>query len=233
MYSYMYIYIYIHTYIYMCVCVCVCVCIYIYIYIYIYIQRERGRRYRYRSGQVVEQLEAEFQAGVPTREWRSAQPPPTKRRLGLYKICFYFEAFVHDSTILAFPAPTCIAHPGVIPFHDYWSVYDTPSDLPCVCHTPCNIGDNNIVQRPSGGTVPLAPHRSAPHAQINHLDHIQRDRQIDRQSQIYLSIYPHRSALHTQVNHLVPIYRDRQIDRRRQIYLSIYIYIFIYLNVYI
>ena len=45
---------------------------------------------------------------------------------GLYKISFYFEAFVHESTILSFPAPTCIAHPGAILLHDYWAVYDPP-----------------------------------------------------------------------------------------------------------
>jgi len=65
--------------------------------------------------------------------------------LGLYKIGFYFEAFVYESTILSFPAPTCIVYPGAILLHDYWAVYDLPSDLLFVCHTPYNIGDGNIV----------------------------------------------------------------------------------------
>jgi len=28
---------------------------------------------------------------------------------------------------------------------EYWTVYDSPSDLPFVCNTPYNIGNNNIV----------------------------------------------------------------------------------------
>ena len=35
---------------------------------------------------------------------------------------------------------TCIAHPGAILIHSYWGVYDSVSDLPCVCHTHYNIG---------------------------------------------------------------------------------------------
>jgi len=66
----------------------------------------------------------------------------------LYKILFYFEAVVHESTILSPPPPTCIAHPGAILLHDYWAVYDFPSGLPFVCYTPNNIGNNNIVYRP-------------------------------------------------------------------------------------
>ena len=49
---------------------------------------------------------------------RPKDPPP----LGLYNILFYFEASVHESTILSFPAPTCIAHPGAVLLHDYWAV---------------------------------------------------------------------------------------------------------------
>jgi len=43
------------------------------------------------------------------------------------------------------PPPTCIAHPGAILLHDYWAVYDSPSDLPFVRYTPYNISNNNIV----------------------------------------------------------------------------------------
>ena len=56
---------------------------------------------------------------------------------------------MHESTILSFPSPTCIAHPSAILLHDYPAVYDSPSDLPFVCYTPYNIGNNNIVYRPS------------------------------------------------------------------------------------
>jgi len=67
--------------------------------------------------------------------------------LSLYKMFVYFEAVASESesTILWFPPPTCIAHPGGIPLHDSWTVYDSPSDLPCVCYIPYNTGNNNIV----------------------------------------------------------------------------------------
>jgi len=43
---------------------------------------------------------------------------------------------VHESTIVSFPPPTCIAHPGAILSHEYWTVYDSPSDLPlCMLYT--------------------------------------------------------------------------------------------------
>ena len=67
-------------------------------------------------------------------------------QIGLYKIFFHFEAFVHESTIFSPPAATSIPHTDAILLHDYWTVYDPPpSDLPFVCHTPYNIGNNNIV----------------------------------------------------------------------------------------
>jgi len=70
---------------------------------------------------------------------------PYSVQLGLYKIFVYFEAVVHESSILSFPPPTCIVHPGGIRFHDYWTVYDFPSALPFVCCTPYNIVNSNIV----------------------------------------------------------------------------------------
>ena len=60
-------------------------------------------------------------------------------------IFVYFKACVHERIILFLPLPICIARPGAILLHDYWSVYDTPSDLPFVCHTPYNNGNNKIV----------------------------------------------------------------------------------------
>jgi len=64
---------------------------------------------------------------------------------GLYKILFYFEAAVHESTLLSFPPPTYIAHPGAILLHDYWAVYDFLSGLPFVCYTPNDVGNANIM----------------------------------------------------------------------------------------
>jgi len=80
---------------------------------------------------------------IRQREVRHSTPP-----LGLHKMFVYFEAVLHESTIFSFPPPTCttcIAHPGAILLHDEWKVYDSPSDLPFVCYTPYNIGNNNIV----------------------------------------------------------------------------------------
>ena len=64
---------------------------------------------------------------------------------GLYKIVFSCETVVHESTMRSFSTPTCIAHPGAILLHDYWAVYDSPSELSFVCYAPYNIGYTNIV----------------------------------------------------------------------------------------
>ena len=42
--------------------------------------------------------------------------------LGLYKILVYFGAIVHESTILSFPTPTCMARPDAILLHDYYII---------------------------------------------------------------------------------------------------------------
>ena len=36
---------------------------------------------------------------------------------------------MHESTICSSPPPTCIAHPGAIQLHNYWAVFDSPSEL--------------------------------------------------------------------------------------------------------
>jgi len=77
----------------------------------------------------------------PTEERRSAGG----ETLGLYKIFVYFEAVLHESTIFSFSPPTYNAHPGAILLHDYWTVYDSPSDLPFVFYTPYKTGNKNIV----------------------------------------------------------------------------------------
>jgi len=71
--------------------------------------------------------------------------PSQTMRLGLYKILFYFGAIVQESTILLFPPPICMAHPSVILLHDFNTIYDSLSDLPCVCYTPYKIRNNNIL----------------------------------------------------------------------------------------
>ena len=64
---------------------------------------------------------------------------------GLYRIVFYFEAFVHESIILVLPPPTCTARTIAIRLHVYSAVCDAPPPPTCVCHTPYNIGYGNIV----------------------------------------------------------------------------------------
>jgi len=53
---------------------------------------------------------------------------------------------VHESTILSCPPPTCIAHPGAMLLHDYWAVYDPPSDISFVYHTPYHMCHNYRVR---------------------------------------------------------------------------------------
>ena len=45
---------------------------------------------------------------------------------GIYKVLFYFEAFVHESIILLSPPPTCTARTIAILLHVYCAIYDAP-----------------------------------------------------------------------------------------------------------
>jgi len=47
---------------------------------------------------------------------------PVDRYIGLYKILFYFESFVHESIVLSFFRPACIGHTVAILSHDYWAI---------------------------------------------------------------------------------------------------------------
>jgi len=53
--------------------------------------------------------------------------------LGLYTRFVYLDADVHESTIRSLPRPPAFAHPSAILLHDYWAIYDFPSDLAFVC----------------------------------------------------------------------------------------------------
>ena len=81
---------------------------------------------------------------------RSIAPSVTRNRkvqlgFGLCKILFHFEAHVHESTILA-PPPGPLALPTLVQYLcTIGGVYDSPSELPCVCYTPYNTGNNNIM----------------------------------------------------------------------------------------
>jgi len=60
----------------------------------------------------------------------------TLPQVGLYKIFFYFESFVHESNLRSFLLPTCIAHTVAIRLHDYCAVYDPPPRPPfCMPYT--------------------------------------------------------------------------------------------------
>ena len=129
---------------------------YTYKYIYIYIRsasirrsswtRERRRR-RWRwatsspSWPPASATSASTRTRAPrapcyaTRVSRTATAWPIQDILLLRGFCARFNH-------LSFPAPTCIGHPDAILLHDYWAVYDPPSGLPCVCHTPYNIGNS-------------------------------------------------------------------------------------------
>ena len=47
-------------------------------------------------------------------------------RISRYKILFYFKAFVHESSILLSPPPTCTARTIAILLHAYCAIYDAP-----------------------------------------------------------------------------------------------------------
>jgi len=70
---------------------------------------------------------------------------PAAIAFGLYKILFYFDAFVYDSIIRSLPPPTCIARTIAIPLYVHCATYDAPPDPAFVCHTAYNIGNGNIV----------------------------------------------------------------------------------------
>jgi len=77
--------------------------------------------------------------GLEVKQYLVKAYPPQIRHLaqgtwslGLYNIFVYVEAVAHESAILSSPTPTCIAHPAAVLMHDYWTVEDSPSDLPCM-----------------------------------------------------------------------------------------------------
>jgi len=78
----------------------------------------------------------------PKRRSESEAP---KVRLSLHKILFHFKAVLRESSVLSLPSP----HLQRLP---YCNTSGRPlrnirpaTDPPCVCHTPYNLGDGNIV----------------------------------------------------------------------------------------
>ena len=68
-----------------------------------------------------------------------------RSHVGLDKILFYFEAFVHESIILLLPTPTCIARTIAMLLHVYCAIYAPPTEPPFVCHAQYHMGNGNLV----------------------------------------------------------------------------------------
>jgi len=75
------------------------------------------------------------------------------RLLDLAYIRYSFTCFVcvQESIIPLLPSPICITHTTAIQLRDLCAIHDLPPTLPLyatfICHTPYNIGNNNIVYR--------------------------------------------------------------------------------------
>jgi len=68
-----------------------------------------------------------------------------RRRLSLYKILFHFKALVWESNTLLLPPPHTQSLPYFNSISGLLRNIRPPTDRPCLCHTPYNIGDGNIV----------------------------------------------------------------------------------------
>jgi len=136
---YIYIYIYIYLYTYICIYIHIYIYTYIYIYVYIYYRggpvpcaagiRSQARVARGHTS-MTDTFPAWGAAGrseAGRKRWSargsgvSERAPRSQRALKipergldlsfvLYKIFFHLEAFVHESSIVLLPSPTCIAH---------------------------------------------------------------------------------------------------------------------------
>jgi len=77
---------------------------------------------------------------------RSRPVPAGGQRVGLYKICIYFEACVHGSIILLLPPPHLHCPRDCNTIAQLFAQYTPPPyDHPSVYHTPYNISNGNIV----------------------------------------------------------------------------------------
>jgi len=104
-YRYMYTYTCIHVHVYI---LYIYIHIYLFIHIYIYIGTQR-----------------------------TFNPDPdilSRLRVGLYQVFVSHEAAVHESIILSFFRPACIAHTIVILLHDYCTKCNAPRPSFCVSH---------------------------------------------------------------------------------------------------
>ena len=106
-----------------CVCVCLCVCVYIFLCVCVCLCVCYPVLVSLHSSSWVKTEHANALRGA--------------LRIGLCKIFFYVEAFVHESNILISPPPTCIGHSAAILLHDHWAVYHTSATpfLQAIHHT--------------------------------------------------------------------------------------------------
>ena len=71
-------------------------------------------------------MSVEFSDGATRRRAASMPDPTCVEIFGLFKILFYFAAFMWESIILLLPPPTCIARTIAILLHVYCARYDAP-----------------------------------------------------------------------------------------------------------
>jgi len=77
-------------------------------------------------------------------------------RLSLYKILFPFKATCGSPSSLYPPTPLAKSTLIAILLHDHWATRPLTAD-PFVCCEPYNIGDGNIVSRPTRGALVMLP----------------------------------------------------------------------------
>ena len=80
--------------------------------------------------------------------------------LGLYNLFFHFFGFCKNQSSIFIPPPICSTHTTAILLRDLCAIYDLPPTLPLyaihhtilpppdppvICHTPYNIGNDNVV----------------------------------------------------------------------------------------
>ena len=65
--------------------------------------------------------------------------------VSLGKTLFHFKALLWESIILVLPPLTCKACPIAVLLRDHCALYAPPPTPPFLCHTPYNIGDDNII----------------------------------------------------------------------------------------
>jgi len=83
-------------------------------------------------------------AAVTRKPWLSSEVICKRRGqagIGVYKILFHFEAYVHESII--FMSPPHPYFPLLLYYCTIIAQYTTPPDQPVVCHTPYNMGHGN------------------------------------------------------------------------------------------